>query len=108
MRYSIGETVKLTGATPRQIRSWVDNGLIEAEKRPAGEQMHNFFDAGEVDVMKVMVRLISAGLTKPETVASIARKHLRDVAVLREMGYASVSSSTEQSIGDGLVLMITG
>jgi len=100
--------VKLTGATSRQIRSWVENGIIHSEQRNVGNIQHNRFTYDEICVMTVMVRLIAVGFIKPTVAVELARKHYKDVAVLTEMGYAQVSSSTEHTIGDGLVLTITG
>lgn len=106
--YAMNEAQKISGATARQIRHWVEKGHIESRKHDAGYQIQNFFTIDEVYVMQVMVRLISGGFTELASVESTARKHLHDVAVLKQMGYAGDSIATEHTIGDGLVLTITG
>jgi DNA-binding transcriptional MerR regulator len=105
---SPGVVMKATGVTPRQLRAWVDQGLVRVEKVEAGGTWRNKFPEDEIQVIYHMVRIVRAGISKPSIAASIARKHVRDVEVLVEMGYDQVSSSTEHSIGDGVVLMITG
>ena len=104
--YSVAETCSISGASPRQLRHWIEKGGLRAHKRDNGHQEVNFFEIQEVYVARTMVRLFNSKMHEIETVSTLARKHLADVDTLRAMGYDGDSLTTEHTVGDGLVLNI--
>ncbi len=105
--YTVAETCSISGASPRQLRHWVERGALIAHKRDNGQHEVNFFEIDEVYVAKVMVRIFTLKMDEIQTVARLARKHLSDVDTLRAMGYDRDSLTTEHTVGDGLILNIT-
>jgi phage terminase Nu1 subunit (DNA packaging protein) len=105
--YTVAETCSISGASPRQLRHWVERGALIAHKRDNGHQEVNLFEIHEVYVARAMFRIFATNLNEISTVATLARKHLADVDILRAMGYDRDSLTTEHTVGDGLVLNVT-
>jgi hypothetical protein len=104
---NVAEVCDISGASPRQLRHWVERGFVKASQSKWRTTTQPVFDPGEVAVVVLMVRLIDAGWHDLAKIEAMARKHFSDVDTLRAMGYDGVSVATEHTVGEGLVLTIT-
>lgn len=60
--FSIGDTAKITGVSPKQIRHWEDRGYIDkAERVVCGERAYRHFTKEQVEQIKTIKSLLDEG-----------------------------------------------
>ena len=60
---SIGDLSSLTGVSPRSLRYYEEQGLLPAQRTPAG---HRRYSRADVDRVALVQRLFAAGLSSSE------------------------------------------
>lgn len=85
---SIGDLAEVTGASPRSLRYYEEQGLLLAQRTPAG---HRRYEHEAVDRVALVQRLFAAGLTsteiRPVLPGMIAEEHRTGALVTALRGY---------------------
>ena len=61
--YSIGETLKLTGASQKQIRYWESRGFIKSGRNVCGRIAYRRFTQGQVEIIRAIKGHLDQGYT---------------------------------------------
>lgn len=108
LSYPVVKAAELAGVRKHQLQRWQKHGLLNAIPRGEGRVTQHRYTEEEINVAKIMGMLMAAGFGDLKLVHRLARQHIADLAVLAAMGYSGEQMSTEHTIGDGLLLTITG
>ena len=61
--YSTGETEKLTGASQKQIRYWIERGHVQSDRNVCGLIAYHRFKNGQVELIQKIKGYLDEGYT---------------------------------------------
>lgn len=77
--FSIGDTAKITGVTPKQLRNWEQRGYIQGiERIVCGERAYRRYKEGHVRQIMAIKKYLEEGYTLPvaaaKSIASLGKE----------------------------------